>query len=190
MKWRFCRPASLSWRSRGWRRRIAGAQTVGATRCGTGVHESEATVRAPSRRPEFLRARRGSQGAQHLPQLPSRSVPDARRPLGCGDEYRDHRRGRHLRVDSVRRTRRRRGFSARRHRRHLRAVRRRYPSTDLINTDYIIGVPLTFRRSGFSLRTKLCTELSSRRRVACLRAQESNARIYRSNRSKCSPPSR
>jgi hypothetical protein len=29
------------------------------------------------------------------------------------------------------------------------------PSTDLINTDYIIGMPLTFRRSGFSLRTKL-----------------------------------
>ena len=29
------------------------------------------------------------------------------------------------------------------------------PSNDLINADYIIGVPLTFRRHGFSLRAKL-----------------------------------
>jgi hypothetical protein len=29
------------------------------------------------------------------------------------------------------------------------------PSIDLINADYIIGVPLTFRRSGFSMRTNL-----------------------------------
>src|SRR5688500_12972588 len=29
------------------------------------------------------------------------------------------------------------------------------PSNDLINADYVIGVPLTFRRRGFSLRTKL-----------------------------------
>jgi hypothetical protein len=29
------------------------------------------------------------------------------------------------------------------------------PSNDLINADYIIGVPLTFRRRGFSLRAKL-----------------------------------
>jgi uncharacterized protein DUF1207 len=31
---------------------------------------------------------------------------------------------------------------------------RRALSTDLINADYIIGVPLTFRRRGFSVRTK------------------------------------
>jgi len=29
------------------------------------------------------------------------------------------------------------------------------PSNDLINADYIIGLPLTFRRSGFSIRAKL-----------------------------------
>jgi hypothetical protein len=29
------------------------------------------------------------------------------------------------------------------------------PSNDLINADYIIGLPLTFRRNGFSVRTKL-----------------------------------
>jgi hypothetical protein len=29
------------------------------------------------------------------------------------------------------------------------------PSTDLINADYIIGLPLTFRRHGFSIRTKV-----------------------------------
>jgi hypothetical protein len=29
------------------------------------------------------------------------------------------------------------------------------PSNDLINADYIIGVPLTFRHSGFSFRTKI-----------------------------------
>jgi hypothetical protein len=29
------------------------------------------------------------------------------------------------------------------------------PSNDLINADYIIGLPLTFRRNGFSFRTKL-----------------------------------
>ena len=29
------------------------------------------------------------------------------------------------------------------------------PSNDLINADYIIGVPLTFRRNGFSIRSKI-----------------------------------
>jgi hypothetical protein len=29
------------------------------------------------------------------------------------------------------------------------------PSNDLINADYIIGIPLTFRRNGFSIRTKV-----------------------------------
>ena len=29
------------------------------------------------------------------------------------------------------------------------------PSNDLINADYIVGLPLTFRRSGFSIRTKV-----------------------------------
>ena len=29
------------------------------------------------------------------------------------------------------------------------------PSNDLINADYVIGVPLTFRRNGFSVRAKL-----------------------------------
>ena len=64
------------------------------------------------------------------------------------------------------------------------------PSTDLINTDYIIGVPLTFRRSGFSLRTKCTTRALISETSTCCATQESNARIYRSNRSKCSPPSR
>ena len=44
MKWRFCRPGilvvALAWLAGA---ASAGAQTVGATRCGTGVHESEAT---------------------------------------------------------------------------------------------------------------------------------------------------
>jgi hypothetical protein len=132
------------------------AQTVGATRCGAGVHESEATgtvlfpddqsfcalvadPKEPSTFISYLRGRFRTLAA------PSGEVTNIA-TIGVGDTFGLIRfggpaAGEGVQVDVIG------------------AIFAQFdigtPSTDLINTDYIIGVPLTFRRNGFSLRTKL-----------------------------------
>ena len=177
-----CRGARVA----GWRR-IGGAQTVGATRCGTGVHESEATghvllpddqsfcalVADPKEPSTFISYLRGRFRTLDDPSGAVTNIAT----IGVGDTFGLVRFGGPAAGE---------GFQLD----VIGAIFAQFdvdtPSTDLINTDYIIGVPLTFRRSGFSLRTKLYTELSSRRRVLAARrrnrTRESIVRIVRSAR--------
>ena len=157
MKWRFCRRctlmAALAWLTAA---PSADAQTVGATRCGTGVHESEATgtvllpddqsfcalVADPKEPSTFISYLRGRFRTLDDPSGAVTNIAT----IGVGDTFGLIRFGGPAAGE---------GFQLD----VIGAIFAQFDvgksATDLINTDYVIGVPLTFRRSGFSLRTKL-----------------------------------
>ncbi|MGH9255521.1 MAG: DUF1207 domain-containing protein [Vicinamibacterales bacterium] len=132
------------------------AQTANAPRCGTGVHEAEATgtvffpqdqifcplIADPKEPRSFMSFLRGT-----FPSLDDPSgegTPIA--SVGLGDSFGLVRRGgpsggEGVQLDVVGSIFAQFDLGA--------------PSTDLINADYIVGVPLTFRRNGFSLRARL-----------------------------------
>jgi hypothetical protein len=132
------------------------AQTVGATRCGTGVHASEATgtvllpddqsfcalVADPKEPSTFISYLRGKFRTLDDPSGTVTNIAT----IGVGDSFGLIRFGGPAAGD---------GFQLD----VLGAIFAQFdvgsPSTDLINADYIIGMPLTFRRNRFSLRTKL-----------------------------------
>ena len=157
MKWRFCRRFTARRGARIVGRRVVCRRADGRR---TPMWHRGSRVRGHgsrevSRRQHFLRARGRSEGAQYVHQLPSGPVPALDDPsgevtnvatIGVGDSFGLVRfggpaPGEGLQVDVIG------------------AIFAQFdvatPSTDLINTDYVIGVPLTFRRNGFSLRTKL-----------------------------------
>jgi uncharacterized protein DUF1207 len=155
MNGRFCRfhavIALLAWLPAG----AAEAQTVAAPRCGTGVHASEsigtvpfpddhlfcALVADPKEPSTFVSYLRGKFRTLDDPSGVDTNIA----AVGVGDSFGLVRfggpaAGEGLQLDVI---------GAIFAQFDLRA-----PSTDLINTDYILGVPLTFRRRGFSVRTK------------------------------------
>jgi hypothetical protein len=134
----------------------ADAQTVGATRCSPGVHESEssgavlfpndhifcALVADPKEPSTFISFLRGKFRTLDDPS----GVETGIAAIGVGDNFGLARSGGPdagdgLQVDVIG------------------AIFAQFDvgsaSTDLINADYIIGVPVSFRRGAFSLRTKL-----------------------------------
>ena len=189
MKWRFCRRctlmAALAWLTAA---PSADAQTVGATRCGTGVHESEATgtvllpddqsfcalVADPKEPSTFISYLRGRFRTLDDPSGAVTNIAT----IGVGDTFGLIRFGGPAAGE---------GFQLD----VIGAIFAQFDvgksATDLINTDYVIGMPLTFRRSGFSLRTKLYHQsshlgdevLAARHRN---RTRESIVRIVRSAR--------
>jgi hypothetical protein len=134
----------------------AGAQTVGATLCGTGVHESEATgtvllpddqsfcalVADPKEPSTFISYLRGRFRTLDDPSGKVTNIAT----IGVGDNFGLIRFGGPAAGDGVQVD-------------VIGAIFAQFDvgaaSTDLVNADYIIGVPLTFRRNSFSLRTKL-----------------------------------
>ena len=158
MNWRFCRAGilvvALAWLAAA---ASAGAQTtVGATRCATGVHESEssgavlfpddhifcALVADPKEPSTFISFLRGRFRTLDDPSGRETNVA----AIGVGDSFGLARSagpgpGDGLQLDVIG------------------AIFAQFDtgssSTDLINADYIIGVPVSFRRGAFSLRTKL-----------------------------------
>jgi hypothetical protein len=134
----------------------AGAQTVDAPRCGTGVHESEATgsvafpedqifcplIADPKEPRSFVSYLRGTFRSLDDPTGEGTSIAS----VGIGDTFGLFRvggpdPGEGLQLDVVG------GIFAQ--------FDLGAPSNDLINADYVIGFPLTFRRRGFSVRAKL-----------------------------------
>jgi hypothetical protein len=134
----------------------AGAQTVDAPRCGTGVHESEATgtvgfpedqifcplVADPKEARSFVSYLRGTFRSLDDPTGEGTSIAS----VGLGDSFGLVRfggpdAGEGVQLDVVGSIFAQFDMGA--------------PSNDLINADYIIGLPLTFRRNGFSVRAKL-----------------------------------
>jgi hypothetical protein len=136
--------------------RAAEAQTPGAPRCGTGVHEAEATgtvffpedqifcplIADPKEARSFLSFLRGTFPSLDDPTGKGTSIAS----VGLGDSFGLVRRGGPAPGEGV----------------QLDVIGSIFaqfdlgaPSNDLINADYIIGLPLTFRRSGFSVRAKL-----------------------------------
>jgi hypothetical protein len=134
----------------------AGAQTVDAPRCGTGVHESEARgtvffpedqifcpfIADPKEPRSFASLLRGTFRSLDDPTGEGTTIAS----VGLGDSFGLIRwggpdAGEGLQFDVVG------GIFAQ--------FDLGAPSNDLINADYIIGVPLTFRRNGFSVRARL-----------------------------------
>lgn len=134
----------------------AGAQTVDAPRCGTGVHESEATgsvafpedqifcplIADPKETRSFVSYLRGTFRSLDDPTGEGTSIAS----VGVGDTFGLFRvggpdPGEGIQLDLVG------GIFAQ--------FDMGAPSNDLINADYVIGFPLTFRRHGFSVRAKL-----------------------------------
>lgn len=132
------------------------AQTANAPRCGTGVHESEATgtvgfpqdqifcplLADPKEPRSFVSWLRGTFRSLDDPSGTGTTIAS----VGIGDSFGLVRWngpaiGNGLQLDLV-------GSI-------FAQFDLRAPSNDLINADYIIGVPLTFRKSGFTLRTKV-----------------------------------
>jgi hypothetical protein len=134
----------------------AAAQTTNAPRCGTGVHESEALgvvrfpqdqifcpiIADPKEPRSFASLLRGT--------FPSISDPSGRDTtigsVGLGDSFGLIRwggpnAGEGVQIDVVGSIFAQFDLGS--------------PSNDLINADYIIGVPVTFRRSGFSTRVRI-----------------------------------
>jgi hypothetical protein len=132
------------------------AQTTNAPRCGTGVHESEALgvvrfpqdqifcpiIADPKEPRSFASLLRGT--------FPSISDPSGRDTtigsVGLGDSFGLIRwggpnAGEGVQIDVVGSIFAQFDLGS--------------PSNDLINADYIIGVPVTFRRSGFSTRVRI-----------------------------------
>jgi hypothetical protein len=132
------------------------AQTTPAPRCGTGVHEAEAhgavlfpedqifcpVLADPKEARSFVSILRGT--FRSLYDLSGEGTNIG--SVGLGDSFGLLRwggpsPGEGLQLDVVGSIFAQFAVSA--------------PSNDLINADYIIGVPITFRRSGFSTRVKL-----------------------------------
>ena len=132
------------------------AQTPDAPRCGGGVHESEATgtvafpedqifcplIADPKEARSFVSFLRGTFRSLDDPTGEGTSIAS----VGVGDTFGLLRLGgpapgEGLQLDVVGAIFAQFDLGA--------------PSNDLINADYIIGLPLTFRRHGFSLRAKL-----------------------------------
>jgi hypothetical protein len=134
----------------------ASAQTADAPRCGAGVHESEATgtvgfpedqifcplLADPKEARSFMSFLRGTFRSLDDPSGEGTSIAS----VGIGDSFGLVRfggpdPGEGIQFDVVGSIFAQFDLGA--------------PSNDLINADYVIGVPLTFRRNGFSLRAKL-----------------------------------
>jgi hypothetical protein len=136
--------------------RTAGAQTVVAPRCGAGVHEVEATgtvafpedqifcplIADPKEPRSFVSFLRGTFRSLDDPSGEGTSIAS----VGVGDNFGLFRvggpdPGEGLQFDVIGSIFAQFDLGA--------------PSNDLINADYILGFPLTFRRNGFSFRAKL-----------------------------------
>ncbi len=134
----------------------AGAQTVAAPRCGAGVHESEAKgtvgfpedqifcplIADPKESRSFVSFLRGTFRSLDDPTGEGTSIAS----VGLGDIFGLLRvggpdAGEGFQLDVVGSIFAQFDLGA--------------PSNDLINADYVIGIPLTFRRNGFSIRAKL-----------------------------------
>ena len=134
----------------------AAAQTVDAPRCGAGVHETEATgtvgfpedqifcplIADPKEARSFVSYLRGTFRSLDDPTGEGTSIAS----VGLGDAFGLVRvggpdAGEGFQLDVVGSIFAQFDLGA--------------ESNDLINADYIIGLPLTFRRNGFSLRAKL-----------------------------------
>ena len=132
------------------------AQTVDAPRCGTGVHEAQATgtvgfpedqifcplLADPKEARSFVSFLHGTFRSLDDPTGEGTSIAS----VGVGDSFGLVRwggpdAGEGLQLDVVGSIFAQFDIGA--------------PSNDLINADYIIGLPLTFRRNGFSVRSKL-----------------------------------
>jgi hypothetical protein len=135
----------------------AAAQSLGAPRCGTGVHESQAAgvvtfpqdqifcpvIADPKDPRSFASLLRG---AFRTLDNPSAAGTTMIASVGLGDSFGlvrwgGPRPGEGLQLDVVGSIFAQFDLGA--------------PSNDLINADYIIGLPLTFRRRGFSTRARL-----------------------------------
>jgi hypothetical protein len=134
----------------------ADAQTTSAPRCGAGVHESEAIgtvafpedqifcplIADPKEARSFVSFLRGTFRSLDDPTGEGTSIAS----VGVGDDFGLLRvggpaPGEGVQLDVVGAIFAQFDLGA--------------PSNDLINADYIIGLPLTFRRHGFSVRAKL-----------------------------------
>ena len=134
----------------------AAAQTINAPRCGTGVHEEEAQgtigfpqdqifcplVADPKEPRSFVSWLRGTFRSLDDPSGTGTTIGS----VGVGDSFglirwNGPEGGDGVQLDLVGSIFAQFDLGA--------------PSNDLINADYIIGVPLTFRRNGFSFRTKI-----------------------------------
>ena len=134
----------------------AGAQTLDAPRCGTGVHESEATgtvgfpedqifcplIADPKEARSFVSYLHGTFRSLDDPSGKGTSIAS----VGVGDTFGLFRvggpdPGEGIQLDVMG------GIFAQ--------FDLGTTSNDLINADYIVGFPLTFRRHGFSFRAKL-----------------------------------
>jgi hypothetical protein len=134
----------------------ASAQAVDAPRCGAGVHESEATgtvafpedqifcplIADPKEARSFVSFLRGTFRSLDDPSGEGTSIAS----VGVGDTFGLLRvggpePGEGVQLDVVG------GIFAQ--------FDLGAPSNDLINADYVLGLPLTFRRHGFSFRAKL-----------------------------------
>jgi hypothetical protein len=136
--------------------RPAFAQTIGAPRCGTGVHESEAIgvhgfpqdqifcpiIADPKEPRSFASLLRGTFPSIEKPSGKGTTIAS----VGLGDSFGlvrwgGPRAGEGVQLDVVG------------------AIFAQFDldsaSNDLINADYIIGVPLTIRRHGFSIRARV-----------------------------------
>jgi hypothetical protein len=132
------------------------AQTLDAPRCGAGVHEAEAVgtvlfpedqifcpiVADPKEARSFLSFLRGTFRSLDDPTGEGTSIAS----VGLGDSFGLVRwggpdSGEGVQLDVIGSIFAQFDLGA--------------PSNDLINADYIIGLPLTFRRNGFSVRAKL-----------------------------------
>ena len=132
------------------------AQTIDAPRCGTGVHETEATgmvalpqdqifcplLADPKEVRSFVTFLRGTFPSLDDPSGKGTSIAS----VGLGDSFGLVRQGGPAAGEGV----------------QLDVVGSIFaqfnvgaPSNDLINADYVIGAPLTFRRSGFSVRARI-----------------------------------
>jgi len=134
----------------------SGAQTIDAPRCGTGVHESEATgvvsfpqdqifcpiVADPKEPRSFASLLRGTFRSLDDPSGKGTTIAS----VGLGDSFGLIRWGgpspnEGVQLDLVGSIFAQFDLSA--------------PSNDLINADYLIGLPFSFRRSGFSTRVRI-----------------------------------
>jgi hypothetical protein len=134
----------------------AAAQTINAPRCAAGVHESEATgtvafpqdqifcplIADPKEPRSFVSGLRGTFRSLDDPSGKGTTIGS----VGIGDSFglvrwNGPKGGDGVQLDLVGAIFAQFDLGA--------------PSTDLINSDYIIGLPVTFRRNGFSIRTRV-----------------------------------
>ena len=153
--------------------RCAGAQTVDAPRCGTGVHQSQASgtvgfpedqifcplIADPKEARSFVSFLRGTFRSLDDPTGEGTSIAS----VGVGDTFGLLRvggpdPGEGFQLDVVGSIFAQFDLGA--------------PSNDLINADYLLGFPVTFRRNGFSLRAKLYHQSSHLGDEYLLRSEE------------------